>query len=153
MGGKMKKIIVLVFISFFLVFSSCKKAVVSEEILPKANLTINLSAGNSVILYWNYQDVYSCSGTVIITETNGVGGYITNAKLEFANDTTGYYWGPFNYLGKHFVPYESWAVSSAFLLSGINQNIYPTRATITISGTDDNEHSFSFTKTWSVTYQ
>ena len=137
--------VILTILLFFLIFFSCASPE-SPEIKPRAILTIALQYEPVVFSYsWIY-DSWCCTNCVIITETNGVGGHIESARLDFISNGQAY--ESMNFLGKHFRPRESWPVCDTYC------TIYEyEKVRITITGKDDNDYAINVSKLFDIYYQ
>jgi hypothetical protein len=88
------------------------------------------------------------SNTLIISETNGVGGNIISVNISLMVKLPAiHYYDTISYPGKRFRAHESWQVEYTHYIEGS-----PDGVTVSITGTDDNGFSFTFAKPWDITY-
>ncbi len=140
--------IVFFFLILVFIFSACKdvESPATPEIKPRAVLEITMQYEPVVFHYNVLSDSWCCTNSIIITETNGVGGYINSAKLELIYNNQAY--ESKSYEGKQFVPHESWSVSDVIC------TIYEyEKIKITIAGEDNNGYTIEVSKYFDVSYQ
>jgi hypothetical protein len=110
--------------------------------LKRANLEMRLAQEPIVVVVPNF----CISNSVIISETNGVGGNITSGELAWMYQEKVYETN--NYPGKRFQAFESWVISDFYCLK-----YYYDKIRITLKGRDDNGFDFNFQKEWPIYYK
>lgn len=141
--------IAFIFLILVFIFIACEKKAespFSPEIKPRAVLTIAMQYEPVIFSYTWIHESWCCSNCIIITEINGVGGYIESAKLEFISGGQAY--ESKSYLGKHFKARESWDVCDTYC------TIYEyEKIRITITGKDDNDYAVNVSKLFDIYYK
>jgi hypothetical protein len=143
----MRKIVLIILVLVFIFIACDKKAEspFSPEIKPRATLTIAMQYEPVIFSYNWIFDSWCCSNCIIITETNGVGGYIDGAKLEFISGGQAY--ESKSYEGKSFNAGESWTSCDAYC------TIYEyEKIRITITGKDANDYAINVSKSFDISY-
>ncbi len=136
-----------IFLVLVFIFSACSKKAespFSPEIKPRAVLTITMQY--EPIIFYNWIFAWCCSNCIIITETNGVGGNIESARLEFI--FSGQAYEAKNYEGGAFGARDSWTSCDDYCTVYEYEKIR-----ITIAGTDANNYTFSFSRDFDISYQ
>ena len=144
----MRKIALIFLVSVF-IFIACDKKVespFSPEIKPRATLTIAMQYEPVIFSYNWIFDSWCCSNCIIITETNGVGGNVESAKLEFISSGQAY--ESKNYEGGHFNARQSWSSCDVYCTIYEYEQIR-----ITIAGKDANDYAFNVSKSFDIYYQ
>lgn len=141
--------LVFSFLILVFIFIACEKKAkspFSPEIKPRAVLTITMQYEPVIFSYnWIY-DSWCCTNCVIITETNGVSGYIESASLDFISGGQAY--ESKNYEGRHFDQRESWTICDTYC------TIYEyEKVRITITGKDANDYAINVSKLFDIYYQ
>lgn len=130
---------------FSLILFSCG----DSEFMPEAVLTIAMQDDPVVFSYDIISNSWCCSNCVIITETNGVIGYVDNVNLAFLSGNEAL--EPFkskDYPGKHFRAWESWDVCDTYYSTHEYLGII-----VRVSGEDKNGHEIKVAKYFKAHYQ
>lgn len=140
----MRKKAILLFL-FSLILLGCP----SPEIMPEAALRISMQNDPVIFSYDNISNSWSCSNCVIITETNGVSGYVDNINLAFlSGDETLEPFKSKDYSGKHFSGWESWDVCDTHF------SVYEYLGIIVrVRGKDENGYEIKVQKYFEAHYQ
>lgn len=140
------EIIAVILLFFIVSIYSCKSPVVPEiEIKPRASLVIAIKYEPVMFKYDFFFLSWFLNNSIIISETNGVGGHISTAKLDLM--CNGIVLLTKNYEGRTFKAYESWESADI-----IYTNCLIDQAKVIISGKDNNDYSINLSKTWNVYY-
>lgn len=115
------------------------------EILPMAELGIDIDYGSVSILYDSGSDTTAFSFTAILTESNGVGGTVEFlATATYLDDT---YLGSWEFGVGDFAPYGTFTQLCDFTSPG-----QPNYMLLYSSGTDDNGYPFEAYKEYTITW-
>ena len=140
MEDKVRKRAILLFL-FSLFLFGCP----DPGFMPEAALIIVMQDDPIVFSYDIISNSWCCSNCVIITETNGVSGYVDNVNLAFLSG------GAFeskDYPGKHFRTRESWDVCDTHYT--IHEWI---GIIVRVTGEDENSNEIKVQKYFKAYYQ
>lgn len=142
----MKRLIHVFIITILIIFLILCKSPERPEIKKQAILEIAVQYEPIIFSYNNFHESWCCSNCVILSETNGVGGHITSAKLVFVYKNKEY--ESYTFEGRTFKPYESWKVCDTIC------TVYEyDQIKITVKGTDNNNYSINVSKYFNIYYE